>query len=343
MPSTGLDISDKSVRFLSFAEKNGVFTIGRYSEESIKPGIVEAGKIKDEERMKEVLSELKRKNDLDFIRVSLPEEQAYLFPMNIPLVGKKEIRDNISFQLEEHIPLGVSEVVFDYEIMNERSDGYALQVSAVSSELVESYARIFTESGLLPVSFEVEAQAISRAAVRDGDPSTAIVVDFGHTRTGISVVSGGVVVFTSTIEIGGWKLTDAFAEDFSVDKAEAEKIKRSRGLEASGDDGKKPRRVTAVIAALREEINKRFLYWHSRKEPINTPPKPIEKIILCGGESNLRGFSDYLARSMRISVELASVWANAPFPEHYIPEIPFNDSLAYATAIGLALADVKHG
>lgn len=343
MPSAGLDISDKSVRFLCFAEKNGVFTIGKYSEEKINPGIVESGKIKDEHRMKIVLAELKRKHKLNFVRVSLPEEQAYLFPMNIPIVSKKEIRENISFQLEEHIPLNVSDVVFDYEIIRENADGYVVQVSAVHSELVESYARIFTESGLFPVSFEVEAQAISRAAVREGDLGTVMVVDFGHTRTGISVVSGRVVVFTSTIEIGGWKLSKAFEEDFSADTEEAEKIKRSRGIELDEADGKNPKKVMSVISALCDEINKRFLYWHNRKEPIDIISSPIEKIILCGGESNTRGFPEYLARSMRIPVEIAGVWANAPFPEHYIPEIPFNDSLTYATAIGLALADSKHG
>ena len=343
MPSAGLNISDKSVRFLSFAEKNGVFTVGSYSEEKINPGIVESGKIKDEHRIKAVLAGLKKKHELNFIRASLPEGQAYLFPMNIPLVGKKEIRENISSRLEEHLPLGAPEVIFDYEIVRENSDGYSLQVSAVPYELAESYARIFTESGLSPVSFEIEAQAISRAIVRGEDLGTIMVVDFGDARTGISVVSGRVTVFVSTIEIGGRELTKAFGEDFSVDIPGAEKIRRSRGLELGGGESRGPKKAMSVAMSLCDELNKQFLHWHDRKNPGNMIPKPIKKIILCGSGADTRGLSDYLARSMRIPVELADVWANVPFPEHYIPEIPFNDSLAYAAAIGLALADKKHG
>ncbi|MBX4216122.1 pilus assembly protein PilM [Candidatus Parcubacteria bacterium] len=341
MPAVGLDISDKSIRFLGFRKEKGAFRIDRYAERSLPAGIVVAGKIKDAKKMKEVLMDFKEEHGLEFVRVSLPEEQGYLFQMQIPRVHRREIKESIALSLEEHAPVKALESVFDYEIVREASDGFVLQVSAIPSTIVESYADIFIASGLIPMSFEIEAQAIARAVVPQNAMGTYMVVDFGQTRTGIAIVSGGIVVFTSTIEIGGALITEAISSKLSLPSAAAEVLKRERGLVRERHKGKEDifPVVLAAAATLRDDINRHFVYWHTHKEDEAPAHRTIEKLILCGGEANLRGLPEYLARSMRVKVELADVWSNVITPPAYLPEIPRNDSLTYATAIGLALAE----
>jgi len=152
MPSVGLDISDKSIRFLGFREKKGVLNIDRFAEEKLPAGIVVQGKIKNPEKMKAELTRFRAAHGLEFVRVSLPEEQAYLFSMKLPLVKKRELRESVTLQLEEHVPLKSEDAVFDYEIMGERADGYVLGVSAYPRTVAESYADIFMGSGLIPLS-----------------------------------------------------------------------------------------------------------------------------------------------------------------------------------------------
>lgn len=346
MASVGLDISDKSVRFLGFRQEKDGFRIDRFAEIKLDSGVVSSGKIKDEHKMKEVLSKLKREHNLEFVRASLPEEQAYLFRMNVPPVKKSELRESILLQLEEYVPIKAADAVFDYEIINQSSSGYEIEVSVISSAVAESYTAIFRESGLVPISFEIEAQAIARAIVKKDDPGTYMIVDFGQARTGISIVSAGTVFFTSTVEIGGIFLTEAIVKSFSVSEAEAEKIKRGNGLIKGKDKKKGEKDVFSVIlntiAVLRDEINRHYIYWHTHKESESREIRKIEKLILCGGESNLKGLPDYLAKSMRVKVELGNVWVNVPESRDYVPEIVFNDSLTYATAIGLALADTQY-
>lgn len=342
MPSVGLDISDKSIRFLGLREKRGALVVDRYAEDSLEPGIVEQGKIKDARRMREVLSAFREKHGLEFVRVSLPEEQAYLFRMDLPLIKKKDLRESVLLQLEEHVPLKATEAVFDYEIVTERADGFGLQVSVIPQGLAKSYADLFIESGLTPMSFEIEAQAIARAVVARGDKGTYMVVDFGKTRTGVSVVSDGVVAFTSTIEIGGSLITEAIAKELSLSYEEADALKRERGLLHDHHNKEAKEIFSAIIstvATLRDDINKHYIYWHTHQEEQAFEHRQIEKLILCGGDSNLKGLADYLASSMRVKVELADVWANMAMPAGYLPEITFSNSLTYATAIGLVLAD----
>lgn len=343
MPSVGLDISDKSIRFLGFKERKGKLRIDRYAEEKLPEGVVVQGKLKDERKMRDVLARFKKTHNLEFIRVSLPEEQAYLFHMHVPLLKKRELKESIFLQLEEYVPIKAPEAVFDYEITSERADGYGLQVSAIPRTMVESYAGIFRESGLTPLSFEIEAQAIARAVVPEGDQGTCMVIDFGQTRTGISIVSRGIVVFTSTVEIGGAAITQAIGKELSLSYDEAETVKKEQGL-ARGE-GKKEKAlfsaILSVIAPLRDEINKHYIYWHTHKEGEASEGRPIGKIYLCGGDSNLRGLPEYLSQTMRLPVELANVWVNLGDTADYVPEITFGNSLTYATAVGLALADTQ--
>ncbi|MEK7593762.1 MAG: pilus assembly protein PilM [Patescibacteria group bacterium] len=346
MSSVGLDISDKSVRFLGFRQEKDGFRIDRFAEIKLDSGVVSSGKIKDENKIKEALSALAVEHNLKFIRASLPEEEAYLFSMNLPKVSKNELRESISLQLEEYAPIKVAEAVFDYEIINESSNGFELEVSAIPGTVVENYTKIFRESGLVPISFEIEAQAIARAAVMRGDPGTYMLIDIGQAQTGISIVSAGTALFTSTLEIGGILITEAIAQSFSISATEAEKIKKEKGLINNKGRKKGDKDVfTAVLGPLtllRDEINKHYIYWHTHKETESGAVRKIEKLILCGGEANLKGLPDYLAKSMRVKVELADVWRNVPKSKDYVPEIVFGESLTYATAVGLALRDAQY-
>lgn len=340
MPSVGLDISDKSVRFLGLREGSAGTHIGPYAEEDIPPGIVEGGKIKDEARIQALLRRMKGAHGLDFVRVSLPEEQAYMFRLDLEGVERSGWRDAVMLQLEENVPMPVEEAIFDYEVLEERIGGAMLQVSAFPRALAEDYLRIFKDSGLRPLSFEIEAQAIARAAVPKGDGGMRMVVDFGKSRTGISVVQKGVVVFTSTIELGGYLLTEAIGKELGVSPEEAERMKKEEGLSSGRAAGGVSSAVISTVSILKDEINRHFIYWHTHKAADYRGGR-IESIILCGGDSNLRGLADYLSQSLRLPVSLAEVWQNVPPLADSVPEIPFASSLTYATAVGLALGDFE--
>jgi cell division ATPase FtsA len=95
------------------------------------------------------------------------------------------------------------------------------------------------------------------------------------------------------------------------------------------------------ISVLRDEINKQYAYWETHDEN-NKGHEPINHIILCGGEANLAGLSDYLELSMKMKVENANVWVNVLKTEDKIPEMSFEESLSYATVIGLSLGSYMY-
>ncbi|KKR02296.1 MAG: Type IV pilus assembly protein PilM [Candidatus Nomurabacteria bacterium GW2011_GWF2_40_31] len=337
--SFGLDIGDESIKFLELiTTKNGI-EVGRHGERVLLPNIIEAGKVKDPKKFEEVLLSLKKEVGLKSVRVSLPEEQVYLFKLKLEKTGLVSVRETIELSLEEHIPISAQDAIFDYEIINEDAQSLEIQVATIPKNVIESYLTVFNSSQILAKSFELEAQAIARAVIKTGDMETYLIVDFGAKRTGIFIVSRGIAMFTSTLDVGGVTLTDMIAKNFKVSFAEAEKMKIEYGLQRNVAN----REIFAVllnsVSILRDEIAKHFLYWHTHKDEDGKSNPPIKKIILCGGDSNLIGLTDYLSVSLKTEVEMANVWVNIVNTENYIPGVNFKQALSFAAALGLALGD----
>lgn len=340
MNSCAIDISDQSIKFGELVPTSNGLQLGRYGKEKIPEGVVVSGKIEDEQKLISILQNLKKKHKISFVRVSLPEEQMYLFDLLIPKMEEKNIKDTILLQLEEHIPLKAEDSIFDYSIIRQDNDNMFVKVSAISRGILESYLYVFKSAGLTPLSFELEAEAISRAVVPIGDLKPIMIVDFGDTRTGIFISYVGNIFMTTTVALGGENLTNMISKTFSISFEEAEKKKRLYGLGGTSKIEDIFPAILNGISVLRDEISKQLKYWDEHcDDNICSKKEPIDKIILCGGDSNLVGLSDYLSLSLKLKVEHANVWTNILTIKNKIPEMTFEESLSYTTVLGLTLGD----
>lgn len=287
--------------------------------------------------MEEILTTLRKVDGVKSVRVSLPEEQVYLFQLRLEKNGLRNVKEGIELALEEHIPIQAEDAIFDYDLVKEDMQSLEVQVAAIPKNIIENYLLIFKHAQISVQSFELEAQAISRAVIKNGDTETYMIVDFGKKRTGIFIVSEGIVMFTSTLDVGGEILSNMLEKSFNASFEEAEKMKQEYGLMRNVANKEIFPVLLNSVSILRDEISKHFLYWQTHKDEESKNNMPIKKIILCGGDSNLIGLADYLSVSMKVPVEMANVWTNIVNTENYIPEMNFKQALSFSTALGLAL------
>ncbi len=343
MPCVGIDISDTSLKYISFAptsREHGERTLETWGDITIPSGVVERGQVHDPKQLAAVLKECKEATGADFVNVSLPEERAYLFETEIkPDTPLKEIRGLLEFRLEENVPIPSSEVAFDYFILptNSKKKKTEVVVAAYARETIEVYYDACIEAGLRPISFEVEAQAMARAVVPHDVVGTVMLVDFGKTRTGIGIVHQGTLMYTSTIDIGGDMLSQALRKVVGQDVSESEltKLKNTQGLLPSHESSDVRDALLSTVSVIKDELVTRMQYWHNRNG--NETNRRISALIMCGGSANLRGLSEYLSDTITVPCRRANVWENSFSVEHTIPPIDQRHSLGYATAIGLAL------
>lgn len=345
MPAVGVDMSDHSIRFVELRRRGTAIRLSRFGRAPIPDGMLSYGDIKDFGKLSGILSAFAKKNDLLFTRCALPEEKAYVFKTDVPILGADETRDNIAFQLEENVPLKSDDAIFDYVFLPPRDEGSSASrevvVSVFPKAVIGQYLDLYRASGLIPLSFEMEADAIARAVLRKGDMGCVMVVDFGKQRTGLSIVDRGAVQFASTVDVGGDILTHAIEKHFSVSYEEAEQIKREETFVGHSDHQEFFASLMNSVSALADEMNKHFVYWHTHPDNKGRKNPLIERIILVGGDSNLGGFAEHLSLLLKTKMDLGNVWVNAFSLDEVIPDMPFSDSLSYPAAIGLALRSLK--
>ena len=336
-----LDLSDKSIKYIELRRKNRVISVGQFGIYALDDGIIEGGEIKQKDKLIFFLKQIKEKLKTELITASLPEEKVFLSRIKFPLVDKDKIKEALSLQIEEYIPLPNVGAIFDYDVLNEphkngKQDHLDLNLVAFPKSFVESYRDVFMGAGFIPATFEIEVQAFARAVVPKEEMGNVMVIDFGRMRTTFAIVSGGKVQFATTIAIAGEEIEKTFMLNLKINRSQVEEAKRNIGLIKRKDNENLFESIKSTISVIKNEVAKQVAYWMSHNKD-DKKKENISKIFLCGGESTLAGLTEFLSCELKMKVELGNPWVNVASFEDYIPEIERLDSLAYSTVIGLAL------
>jgi type IV pilus assembly protein PilM len=337
----GLDLSDISVKVMQLEREGKIEKIKSYGLSEIPAGLIEDGKIIDKEQVSAIIRETVKKAGPQKIRTnkvicSLPESKAFLRIINIPKVNETEAAEAIKWEMEANIPMPIDQVYFDWQFLEStnKSKQNVLTV-AVSKDIVDGLFEVLEKAGLDVYGLELESVASARSLIKQkvvyGEENVFLIIDLGAQRTSFIVVVGGVPYFTSSIPFSSEGINDTIAKGLNLDSLEAEKVKIDHGIETSEENP-----IFEVIKSLLEnlvqEIEKTIDFYGEISKDNST----VEKIILCGGGSNMKGLIPYMAKRLKKPIELGDPWVNLQMGNS-LPIIDKEKSARYLTAIGLAL------
>lgn len=333
----GMNLSDHSVKLVKLDRNNHPQQIGK---EAVPEGAVVDGQLKDPDAVSTELKELQERFNLKYVRLSIPEENGYIFNIKLPGVKQSELREAISLRLTEQVPISQDNAVFDFDVTHTKSNGVKyVTVSVLPADLVAKYLHMCSEADLVPLSFEIEAQTIRKAVIPEDNDSVTMVMDIGKTRTGIFIVDEQTVKHTHTLQAGGDRMTEAIKEAGNISWDEAEEIKREKGFTRNAESAERFAALSDATSVFVDEANRRFRFWRAHSEEVGHQTGDISQLILVGGNASVPGLDDYIAEHLDISVSVGNVWQNAFDISTHIPDIDFSHSLTYASAIGLALSN----
>ena len=346
----GLDISDFSVRFAKLKKvKNNIAQLVSFGEEKIPKGIVEGGEIKSKSELCRIIKKAiscpnGQKLKINRVISSLPEEKSYIDVIQLPILSLKETENAIRHEAENHIPLPIDEVYLGWEKVESSFNQNKYQevlIAAAPKNLVNDYISVLKGAGLEIFGLEIECLAIIRSLAGKREmPGHFLVIDFGGSRTTFIFYSGQSVRFTATIAFSSQYLSEGVSRKLNIALKDGEKLKIKNGL--NGD--KKIRDIlNPELEKLAEEIKNCFEYYctHEDKNHLLVSGAKPEKIFLCGEAANLKGLVDFLGKQLKLEVGLADSFSNiSREPAKGVPKLNFNKSLAYTTALGLALRGI---
>jgi Tfp pilus assembly PilM family ATPase len=316
MPFVGISVTDSAIRFVEFSKHNGKMKLLRFAEKELPLGVINSGYVNNKEAVIAILKEFKKKYKLNFVKATVPEEKAYSFKTKIPVVEKGENRSAVEFNIEENVPLSLSESIFDFTVISgkERNDYAEAVVTVLPTKVVETYLELYEAAELNVLQFDTESHAVCRAVIKEGDDRVYLVLNLDKTKIGFYIVKNGIVEFSSAINT---KTDILFSENYQ------------KPITAQNEALVVPKASNNPV--LKDEIDKIFAYWNARGDGTK-----ISKVILCG-ENKYAELIIGNPFNLGINFEKADVWSNAFSLEEYIPEISLDNSLRFSAAIGLAL------
>lgn len=343
----GLDINDLSLKIVKLKNGHKDFRLVSFNEEKIAPGIIEGGVIKDEDALAKIIksacSNVKgKKLKTKYVVASLPEEESFLEVIQMPKMTEEELKVAVPLEAENYIPLPIGEVYLDFQVIPQIKDYFdhlEVLIVAMPKKIVDSYYSCLKKAGLTPIIFEIESQAIARALVKkEAKPSLMVLIPLRENNTKFIIYSGSSIRFTATIPISPQTFTKAISRALDVDTEEAEKLKIEYGV-AGGKNIKAERVLQAekpILEDLTGQIKKYLNFYrdHSSYEYL-LPVGKTEKILICGKGAGLKGLADFMAKSLKTTVEVGDPMTN--FLTKKAGKMLKKDIISFTGAIGLAL------
>lgn len=339
LPLSGIDLSTSGVKAVRLAEGSCGLVLDSYAEARLQAGAFTDGEVVDRTAVVEAISTAAREAGISVTNAALPEPKSFLFETTASGTGIAEWRTTVEQHLDELIPLPPQETDFDIVEIGKAENGDALIAGVgFAQRIVDDTLSVFDQARISVQTLEGETFAMARSLLPHGDKSTVIIIDIGKTTTKISIVANRIPRFTTTIGIGGHALTLAVQKYFSVTETEARKVKAERGIVPSPGNEEYLAAMLSTVSAIRDEISLRLDYWNRKVLP-NGIYEPISRAILAGGNASVRGLPEYLEGALQIPVTVGDVFVNLTSRDIWVPALDYTESLAYATAIGLALHD----
>ncbi len=321
--SLGVDIGTWAIRIVELSEWKGRIRLENYGE--IKTLLLSEKPFKmfkrsalllPAQRTGESLKELLKKAGVKSrgVSFSIPDFSTFFTAIEFPSMGKKELEDAVRYEARRHVPLPLSEVVLDWQLINrkvppekkEKEGKVRVLLVAVPKEVIGQYQGAAEAAQLELFSLEAEVFSLIRA-LRGDLAKISALIEIGAQSTTVSIIEGEELKTTHSFDVSGNELTQTLSRSLEIGYEEAEVLKKIKGIKSEGS-------VKEVLMPLIDLIlteTKRVLVNFVKEEE-----RKVEKLILAGGTALLPGLKEYFSKQLGKEIILAN-----PFKEFFYPAI----------------------
>jgi len=348
----GVDIGSSSIKIVQLRRKGGKAILETYGELALGPYAgLEIGRATNlpADKLGAVLTDLIRESNVTtrLAGMSIPTGSSLVSLIELPALDERQLAQIIPLEARKYIPVPVSEVALDWWVIP-REEGQSAYIEqapggggvqkgkmvdvllvAILNDVLAKYRDIVNRAALDCSFFEIEIFSTIRA-VLEQDIAPVLIFDMGAASTKLSIVERGIVRGSHTVNRGSQDITLAISRALNLAVAEAEKLKRTIGLNASGDERIVNEVSVSVLQFVFAEAN-RFLQGFQRKYN-----KSVSKVVLTGGGSTLKGLEPLAKSSFSTPVSIADPFERILAPA-FLEKVLKEVGPEFSVALGLAL------
>lgn len=336
--AVGLSIGTSSIKLVELSKSGKVWKLLHFGIVQLPEDVVVNREIVNPvvvtESIKTLVNQIKLKNKA--LCTSISGTSVIIKRMSLEVPNLKDLQDQVFWEAEQYLPFDVSEVVMDYQVLS-RSKDFKTDVILVAAKktVLDSYMDVVQDSGLRPKIVDVDFFALQNLyeANYPPNPSEAVaVVDIGASSLKITIVQGGIPVFTKDSAIGGRNLTAEIQKSLNLSYADAETLKVG-----GGPGGTMPQEVSDLMQLMAEnfatEIKRAIDFYNA-----SSSGAPVAYVMLAGGGAKIPNLSkvveDTVARPSQLINPFNSItYDPSIFTQEYLSHI----GPIAAIPLGLAL------
>ena len=356
-PLIGLDIGTSSVKLVQLAPKGkGRWVLRAYgiqdlSDEAVEEIDADLRPAVIGEAIKKVFKLSKASGRKVVTAVS--GDAVIVRYVKLPFMTKDELKNVISYEAEQHIPLPIDQVILDHHILGEIEEDNQKKLEvllvAAKDEMIEEHLKVLKASHLKPGVIDVDSFAMENAYLANyGEEKgeTVALVNIGAKTTTINVIEDGVSHLTRDFSVAGNQFTKQMQTEMNLGFSQAEELKRQQGQVAVESDeilltrmpDKDDRSmaiseaVTPVLNKMLSEFRRSFDFYEN-----SIKKRPISKVILSGGGARLRNIEKFFADKLGVPTEIADPFKNIEIPKGFDADAIRAAAPALMVSVGLAL------
>lgn len=306
------------------------------------------------EKMIELLQDLFREANVTAKvgAMAVPLRNSLLVSVEMPEMENKKLAEMVPIEARKYVPLPISEVELDWQIMPQSSlddrgsadesvaeggktYGKKIEVliASIQKDIIRLYQDISQKLGLSLGVFEIETFSSIRS-VMTNDLSATAILDIGAGTSKIAIVDYGLVRVSHTIAKGSQDITIAIAKSLSVPFVKAEEIKRKFGLIANVDNGELLNSISPTVEYIFAEAAKVMLQYQKKHK------RAIDKVILIGGGAMMKGIDEVAREVIGLPVAMGAPFDKVEAPV-FLNNVLKETGPEFAVAIGLALRKLE--
>lgn len=354
--AVGIDIGTSSIKVVEIKKKGGKATLETYGAIDLGSYAgVDSGHVtnlpveKVIEALKEVLKQSSVSSNSAALSISI--QSSLIFTVEVPPnVKEGDLPSVISTEARKFIPVAVSEVTLDYFVLPKKEPSYEelnnpevssikpvekteVLVIAIQNEAISRYRSIVSECQLQSEFFEIEIFSSLRSNL-EHELSAVLLVDFGASRTKLSVVEFGMIKSYHTINRGGADISESIARTLSIPFSKAEYMKKEFGLFGNPEEKNLAETIKTHLDYIFSEANNVLLNYEKKYD------QTISKVIFTGGGALLKGIKEVAVNNFKAEVEIGRPFSKVGSPA-FLDKVLEATGPQFDVALGLALRKLQ--
>lgn len=343
----GLDVGSSRIKAVELkANGKGSYELISIGQVALLADTIVDGQIIDGNHVSDCINRIFDEQAIknDQVATSISGHAVIVKKISVPMMSNEELREQIQWEAEQHIPFDVNDVNLDYHVIeSEKGGNMEVLLVACKKDVVLQLTQVISQAGKSPGVIDVDAFAMQNAyevSYRPQKNEMVMLLNIGASVMNINIVCGDTSLFMRDISMGGNQYTDTLQRELSLTFEQAEVIKR--GGEAEGATVNFDQAIAhlqSVTDLLVSEIHRTLDFFYNQSGP---DAEPLLRILIAGGCSKVHGLIPTLAERFKVPVEpfdpFRSININGKkFDETYIREFAPD----MAVAVGLALRNAQ--